>query len=327
MRAYVHFISLLVVLAGALQPTLSAEPQRGAEAKPARTYRNPIIDRLGPADPHVIRHQGQYYLYPTTDGRGYDVFVSTNLVHWQQKPKVFTTPRGGAWAPDVFHHQRGDGRFYLYYTDSVSVEDKGLGRKQIGVAVADGPLGPFTDQGRLAAPAIDAHLFQDDDGTLYLYYVDLAGGFKIVVQPMTDPLTKKGEPREVLRPTEEWEKVSGAVTEGPFMLKRNGLFYLMYSGTGANSPNYGIGYATAKSPLGPFVKHPGNPIARRGGSVLGPGHHSVVAGPDGRLWMVYHQKASTKTGWDRFLAIDPLRFDVQGVIQVKTTHGTDEAAP
>jgi beta-xylosidase len=84
--------------------------------RPARTYRNPIIDRIGPADPHVIRHDGKYYLYPTTDGRGYDVFVSTNLVDWEQKPKCFIDSRGGAWAPDVFHHKQGDRRFYLYYT-------------------------------------------------------------------------------------------------------------------------------------------------------------------------------------------------------------------
>ena len=49
------------------------------------------------------------------------------------------------------------------------------------------------------------------------------------------------------------------------MLKHKGTYYLMYSGTGADSPNYGIGYATSKSPTGPFVKYAGNPIAHRGG--------------------------------------------------------------
>jgi beta-xylosidase len=261
-------------------------------------------------------------------GKGYEVFVSKDLVHWELKPQVFTDPRGGAWAPDVFHDVKGDGKFYLYYTvDMPKDADGKKGGKQIGVAVADHPLGPFQDRGVLADQAIDAHLFQDDDGSRYIYYVDLKGGFKIVVQPMATLLEKKGKPSMVIRPTEPWEKVTGEVTEGPFMLKRRGVYYLMYSGTGANTPNYGVGYATAKSPLGPFTKYAGNPIAHRGGDVLGPGHHCVIAGPDGRLWMVYHQKASTKTGWDRFLAIDPLWFDEQGVIHVKTTRGTDEPAP
>jgi xylan 1,4-beta-xylosidase len=117
------------------------------------------------------------------------------------------------------------------------------------------------------------------------------------------------------------------VTEGPFMLKRNGTYYLMYSGTGADSPNYGIGYATAKSPLGPFVKYAGNPIAHRGGTVLGPGHHSVVTGPDGKLWLVYHQKWTEEKSFNRFLAIDPLWFDADGVIHAKVSRDTDEPAP
>ena len=291
-----------------------------------RTYRNPIIDRIGPADPHVLKYDGRYYLYPTTDGKGYDVFVSDDLVRWEQKPKCYTDPRGGAWAPDVFHHAKGDGKFYLYYTVSRAPGVSGL-NKVIGVAVGDGPLGQFVDKGNLADTAIDAHLFQDDDGTLYLYYVSLAGGFKIIVQPMADPLTKRGEPKEVIRPTADWERKKGAVTEGPWMLKRQGIYYLMYSGSGADGPDYAIGYATAKSPLGPFTKHPGNPIAKRGHGVFGPGHHCVVTGPDGRLWMIYHQQNSEQVGWKRFLALDPLWFDEQGVLHAKTTRGTDEPAP
>jgi xylan 1,4-beta-xylosidase len=270
----------------------------------------------------VIRHDGKYYLYPTLDGRGYDVFVSDDLVHWEQKSKCFTDPRGGAWAPDVFENKKGDGKFYLYYT-----LDRPGGGKQIGVAVSDDALGPFQDRGKLVDFAIDAHLFQDDDGRFFLYYVDLTNGFKIMAQEMADLLTKRGEPTEVIRPTTDWERKKGAVTEGPWMLKHNGIYYLMYSGSGADGPDYAIGYATAKSPLGPFTKYAGNPIARRGNGVFGPGHHSVVTGPDGKLWMVYHQQNSEKTGWNRFLAIDPLWFDHQGAIRTKTTRGTDEPAP
>jgi beta-xylosidase len=315
-RLFTLLVSAMV--AGVVASGSAQAPVAGSK----RTYRNPIIDRIGPADPHVIRHEGRYYLYPTTDGKGYDVFVSDDLVRWEQKPKCFTDSRGGAWAPDVFHHAKGDGKFYLYYT----VNRPG-GGKQIGVAVADGPLGPFKDRGNLVDRSIDAHLFRDDDGALYLYYVEIEGGFKIIVQPMADPLTKKGEPTEVIRPTVDWERKKGAVTEGPWMLKHKGLYYLMYSGSGADGPDYAIGYATAKSPLGPFTKYAGNPIAHRGNGVFGPGHHCMVTAPDGKLWMVYHQQNSEKVGWSRFLAIDPLWFDEQGVIHVKTTRGTDERAP
>jgi hypothetical protein len=66
---------------------------------------------------------------------------------------------------------------------------------------------------------------------------------------------------------------------------------------------------------------------KRGNGVFGPGHHSVVTGPDEELWMVYHQQNSEEIGWKRFLAIDPLWFDDQGVIHARTTRGTDEPAP
>jgi xylan 1,4-beta-xylosidase len=292
----------------------------------AATYANPILTAGNPADPHVILVDGMYYLYPTTHGRGYDVWTSQDLVHWDARGSVFDDPRRGAWAPDVFHNSRGDGKFYLYYTDNdTNIEPSQLA-KQIGVAVADGPLGPFQDRNVLAKGAIDAHMFQDDDGQLYLYYVEIRDGFKILLQPMADPLTKDGPIIEVIRPNEPWEMASGHVTEGPFMLKRDGKYFLMYSGSGADSPNYAIGYATSDSPRGPFKKFSGNPIAHRVDGIYGPGHHCVVTGPDGKLWMVYHQKYNDRTNFRRFLAIDPIWFDA-GVIHAKVSRGTEELAP
>jgi len=320
-------LAVLTLAMLAICPAARADSATAPGPRAARTYRNPLLPDWEIADPFVLRVDGKYYLYPTSDTRGIEVFVSEDLVHWKRKARVFRDPRGGDWAPEVFHNQRGDGKYYLYYTDNMPDGESGPLHKQIGVAVATSPLGPFTDKGALAPASIDADLFQDDDGSLYLSYVELAGGFKILVQPMADPLTKKGEPTVVIRPTEPWEKRSGEVTEGPFMLKHNGLYYLTYSGTGANSPNYGIGYATSKSPTGPFVKYPGNPIVHRGGSVLGPGHHCVVEGPHGKLWLVYHQKWDAEQNFHRFLAIDPIWFDAQGVLHATASRGTDEPAP
>jgi xylan 1,4-beta-xylosidase len=303
------------------------EQQPATAPAPANTYRNPLLPDREIADPFVLRVDGEYYLYATTDGKGYEVFVSDNLVDWQSMGRAFTDPRGGAWAPEVFHNQRGDGKFYLYYTDSMTNGQRGPLEKQIGVAVADSPLGPFTDKAPLASHSIDAHLFQDDDGSLYLYYVNLAGGFKILVQPMADPLTKQGEPKVLIRPTQDWEKRAGQVTEGPFILKHHGTYYLTYSGSGADTPDYAIGYATSQSPTGPFVKYAGNPIVHRGGNVLGPGHHCVVEGPDGKLWLVYHQKWNAERNWRRFLAIDPIWFDDQGILHATPSRDTDEPAP
>lgn len=293
-----------------------------------KTYRNPVIAHPDIADPDVLQIGDTYYLYATTHGRGYDVYVSKDLVRWKNKGLAFNDPRRGAWAPDLFHHERGDGKIYLYYTDTAGTTNQ-FGRrvKQVGVAVADSPLGPFVDQAVLATGAIDGHIFQDDDGKLYFYYVEIEGGFKIFAQEMESPTKLKGERIEIIRPTEPWEMASGHVTEGPFLLKRGDTYYMMYSGSGADSRFYAIGYATSKSPLGPFVKNPGNPIVRGGGNIIGPGHHCVVEGPDQNLWMIHHQKRTPDISWPRFVALDPIWFDDQGVLRATVSHGTEQPAP
>ncbi len=316
------------ILAAGAAIVARADPLAKAKAASlSLTYKNPILTDGYPADPHVILVDGTYYLYPTTHGRGYDVWMSTDLMNWKPRGSVFKAPHGGAWAPDVFHNKRGDGKFYLYYTDSDPNAPRGPLGKQIGVAVSDSPLGPFEDKKVLATSSIDAHLFQDDDGKYYLYYVEIANGFKIFAQRMSDPLTKEGERIEVIHPTERWEMASGHVTEGPFMLKHKGTYYLTYSGSGADTPNYAIGYATSKSPMEPFKKHAGNPIAHRGNGIYGPGHHCVVDGPDGKMWMVYHQKYDDRINYRRFLALDPLWFDDEGKLHARVTRESVEQGP
>ncbi len=286
-----------------------------ADEKAGRTYTNPVIDEIGPADPCVIFYEGKYHLYCTGDNRSYHVYYSTDLVHWTKGRRVFVPGERNVWAPDIFRDPK-DKQFYLYYTVN----------HRIGVAVAERPDATFADRGRLFGNAIDAHMFCDDDGQYFLYYVQLPG-FRITVQPMSSPLEKKGKPIELIRPTEPWEMKSGSVTEGPWMLKHRGIYYLVYSGTGASSLNYAIGYATAKSPTGPFTKYTGNPIVARGGGALGPGHGCVVRDGADRLWSVYHQQKDGSQAWNRFLCIDPLWFDEDGVLHGKATRGTPQPAP
>ncbi|MBT3200658.1 MAG: family 43 glycosylhydrolase [Phycisphaerales bacterium] len=300
----------LIVLSSAL----GVAGLRGESKTP--TYVNPVIDEIGPADPHVILFEGKYYLYPTGDNWSYHVYTSSDLVHWTKGPQVFKPGVKNVWAPDVFYNP-ADKKFYLYYTVNMT----------IGVAVANKPDGKFVDRGVLFKSAIDAHMFRDDDGKLYLYYVRRPG-FRICVQRMKTPLQKAPDkPIQIIKPTEPWEKKRGAVTEGPWMLKRNKTYYMMYSGTGANSLDYAVGYATSKSPTGPFVKHPGNPIIKRGGGALGPGHGCVVKDAAGKLWHVYHQQKDGSKPWNRFLCIDPLWFDAKGVLHGKATRGTQQPAP
>ena len=144
-----------------------------------------------------------------------------------------------------------------------------------------------------------------------------------------DSLLKKGPgaPVKLLAPTEPWERKHILVTEAPWMLKHKGVYCLIYSGGGSDSMDYAIGYATSNSPAGPFQRHPGNPIIKKGGGVFGPGHASVTTDREGDMWMVYHQKQDAPRGWTRFIAIDPLWFDAEGVLHGRATRATKLPAP
>jgi beta-xylosidase len=305
-----HFAALLLA-AGCLAPLHAPAAEEQA------VYRNPVID-ANLADPAVILHDGVYYLYATGDvdgDNGTRAYTSTDLVNWKRGPVVFRPGEPHVWAPDVWRDP-ASGRFYLYYTVNHTV----------GVAEAEGSLGPFAIHRKLFDRAIDAHLFRDDDGRLFLYFVQLPG-FRITVQPMAGPAETKGEPRVVLKPEADWEKRAGHVTEGPWLLKDRGRYHLLYSGSGANTPEYAVGYATSDSPLGPFKRAAHNPIVRRSDGLFGPGHGCAIRDGAGRWWHVYHQKRNDRVEWNRFICLDPLWFDSEGHLRSRATRGETRKAP
>jgi beta-xylosidase len=94
-------------------------------------------------------------------------------------------------------------------------------------------------RGILIRDETDANLFREDDGRLYLYYSyappvyvrRLTGLLR--VERMATPLETDGDPIDLLR-SESWERFLGiiGILEEPWMLKRNGTYYLMYSYNG-----------------------------------------------------------------------------------------------
>ena len=280
------------------------------------TYTNPIIDGVL-ADPAVILHENLYYLYSTGDvdgDNGYRVYTSPDLVNWKRGQVVFRPGQPHVWAPDVWRDPNS-GRFFLYYTAN----------RTVGVAEAAGPEGPFFVRQKLFDSAIDAHLFRDDDGRLYIYVVQLPG-FRITVQPLASPTELTGEPQVILQPESPWEIKNGRVTEGPWVIKHAEQYYLLYSGSGADTPDYAVGYATSSTPLGPFVRAPHNPILHRSSGLFGPGHGCAIRDGADHWWYVYHQKQSDRRAWDRFICIDRLHFDEQGQLHGEATRGRERPA-
>ena len=289
------------------------------------TYLNPVYGRDFP-DPFILKHAGEYWAYSTgfwRDGRAFGVMHSTDLVRWRELEGALTPLPGEHpcyWAPEVTYE---NGRFLMYY--SVGNEK----RMHIRVATASHPAGPFTDSGHQltdAEFAIDPHVFVEEDGTRWLFYAtDFLThthiGTGTVCDRMTDPFTLAGAPRPVTRARYDWQvydparKEKGGVrwhtVEGPFVLRRKNLYYQMFSGGNWQNLTYGVSYAVSESieradeweqaADGARVLPILRTIPER---VIGPGHNSVVRGPDNQqLFCVYHR-------WDgergRVLAIDRL---------------------
>jgi len=329
------------VAGGLLCAALLAGCARG----PEETFTNPLDVSLG--DPFVLKDGDGYYCYGTSGMNGFRGWRSANLVEWEALGPVFNAQRRGLWAqgdfwaPEVV--KRGD-TYFMFYS-ARWIENKSL---RVGVAVSDSPAGPFVEAlGRpLFDPGwavIDADPFIDTDGTPYLYFVrdcseNVVDGVHeshiYGARLADDLLSLAGEPALLARPEQGWECPAGGWrwNEGPFMLKHDGRYYLMYSGNFFADRNYSIGYAVGNSPMGPFVKADNNPalFAAPGQSgVSGPGHNSVTVSPDGKeLWAAYHVHADPlKGGGDRRLALDRIVFDTDGSLSVAGPTMTRQRLP
>jgi len=248
------------------------------------------------------------------------------------------------WAPSVIRVEgtgsTPDGtqtpRYVMYYTGLVATPGDAPGLTNcIGVASASKPDGPYADHGPLDLAElgnsrlplgmgdadgwgnIDPAPFVDDDGRAYLYVstdFDCTSGTRVLaptisVIPLTADRSRAAGPRvPLLRGDQPWEQGPAAPTvEGPSVRKHEGTYYLLYSGGDWRS-SYAMGVASGPSPMGPFAKHPGNPILSATTSVLGPGGgRTVVTGPRGGRWIVYHGRDQSNTN-PRVLRIDPFSW-------------------
>ena len=269
------------------------------------------------ADPYVLEYEGTYYLYGTGGRKGIMAYTSTDLANWSEAAgakegyaldSTDVWGNRGFWAPEVY---RINNKFYMYFTV----------QERIAVAESDSPLGPFIQKVKkpfhVDIPEIDTHLFTDDDGKKYLYFVRFTNGNEIWVAELNNDLQsiKEETLTHCIGASQSWENSSKdpyshfKCNEGPFILKHKGLYYLTYSANHTANPDYGVGYATSRHPLGPWTKYAGNPILSGDGKTInGPGHHSFAKSPSGQLYMVYHTHFDMTRMGPRKLAIDPCEF-------------------
>lgn len=311
---------ILFMLAGAM--LLSACVNNKEKNDAVQYSGNPIFEGWY-ADPEAIVYDDQYWIFPTYSDLYekqvfFDCFSSPDLVNWTKHENILDTAevkwaKIAMWAPGVIEK---DGKYYFFFAaNDIQNEDEIGG---IGVAVGDRPEGPYKDLlGKPlinkivnGAQPIDQFVYKENDSTYYMFYggwrhcnVVLLNNDFTGIRPFPDgELYKEVTPQDYV--------------EGPFMFKKNGKYYFMWSEGGWGGPDYKVAYAIADNPLGPFERI-GTILEQDPEIATGAGHHSIIHNPKSDDWyIVYHRRPEPNIHRDhRVTCIDKMEFDENGYIK------------
>ncbi len=320
----------------------SASLAAGLAAMPEWAAAQSLNDRLNgdvsPVhDPCIIKAAGLYHVFCTSQMR-----AGKGLIHWRTSPDLATwTFKGavmpafpdwvmaavpearGAWAPDISFSA---GQYRLYYaastfgknqsviglmtTPTLDTNDPAFGWKDEGLVVASRPGDDFN--------AIDPNAVVDSHSRQYLSFGSFWSGIKLIA---LDPAT--GKPSDGAKPLAIAARPKPGAVEAPFIVQRNGVYYLFASFDlcckGVDSSYYTV-VGRAKAATGPYVDRDGIAMLNGGGSVVlrakdgdrwkGPGHCAVLE-DEGRHLIVYHAY-DTDNGGKPALRIQVLQWTHDG---------------
>jgi hypothetical protein len=273
------------------------------------------------ADPTLVKFKGEYWLFASKSG-GY--WHSPDLIHWK-----LVEPKGlplEDWAPTV--EVIGE-RLYFTAFNSHAI-----------YSTDDPVTGIWIKEAALASYA-DPDLFRDDDGRLYIYYgcsyngdikvaeLDPKHNFKVVRGPTvcfpTDYVhhgfevtgeENRGTPRK------EGGPQMAPWTEGAWMTKHNGTYYLGYSAPGTQFKIYADGVYTATNPMGPFTFASYSPFSHKPtGFIGGAGHSSTLRDDQSNYWHICTMPIAVRHMFERRLGLFPLGFTPDGQIFCNTYLG------
>ncbi len=235
---------------------------------------NPIIQTNYTPDPAPYVHNDTVYLFVDHDEddaqyfkmKDWQLYSTTDMVNWTYRGTPISTATfqwakqgDNAWASQAIER---NGKWYWY----ICAEDTTKGLHGIGVAVADSPEGPYVDPlKRPLVPGdwgfIDPSVFIDDDGQAYVFWgnngcwyaplnedmISLAGEVKSV-PGLNDP-DAFGPQRMKFDYQVNKEVIKTNYEEGPWVFKRNGVYFMVYAAGGV--PEH-MAYSTAPTIHGPW---------------------------------------------------------------------------
>lgn len=308
-------------------------------------------------DPSIIKVGDEYLVYFTRCA-GIGMVKTTDFENFSEVKEVVKNDGSFYrchWAPEVYEH---NSKYAITYTGAANQNDKPASERvfDIFVGVSNSPEGGFEtwkiDLGEIGN-AIDSHIFFDDDGKIYLYVKQERQGqngvgTKFFVAEMNPDLKsiKKETITEILEvipgwsndTKKDWER---SLIEGPFVIKKDGVYYLSYTSGNFSNETYVVAYATSSSPYGKFTRqnvnggapllhsvYPENGVYDSKNNLYGTGHHSFIKISDDEWFIAYHSALFENNkyfGW-RKSNIDRLVFS-NGRMLVNGPSTTDQPLP
>ena len=273
-------------------------------------FLNPLIAGDHP-DPAILRDGTDYYMtFSSFDSYpGLVIWLSRDLVNWRPIGPALHRNIGSVWAVSLEKH---DGRYFLY----IPVKAR---PNSIFVIHAERIEGPWSEPIDLHLPNhIDPCHAVGEDGSRWLF---LSGGDR--VRLAADGLSRVGEPEHVYDPwryPEDWV-VEGFSPEGPKIVAQGGWFYMISAVGGTAGPPTGhmVIAARSRSIHGPWEQCPRNPLVRtrdRAERWWSRGHASLVEGPAGDWWAVYHGYENGYLTLGRQALLDPIEWTADGWFQM-----------
>ncbi len=299
----------------------------------------------GSGNAYILRYNGMYYMYMGSSNMGgssLPCWQSEDLMHWTPVNNGVNAPGTIAEDPRLYYTfppcvKQYNGTFYMYLYIKNDVVTQGN-----YILKAPSPIGPFefvTDgSGQPVCYTIedttlniDCDIFIDDDENVYFMsgHVDENFiGIRAFKMPAMDAVAYDGA---------NWINIAnsniGGWTEGNGIFKRNGNYYLMYTGSDILKPGYLTHYSVATGdgwtdafgtedrfnapgftqgldwPMGCETQE----------QFYGLGHATAVLGPD-MDGLYYHYFSVNGVGPNCSFAIDRLIFNGTGMDTAQTQY-------